>query len=211
MHEKYGRPEVRWDRWSPCGFLKRMDHGSIWTRSSNHISRTPSVFGATKRDTREGFVGFASEGIFYLDPNDSTWKTTPANLFEGKLPGSQGLYNSIRGSAGNNVFAAGDYGAVIHFNGRNWKCFTELISYPESRLLNGLCITNNRVFISGTSYGQRGILIVARGDDYGNNIITHSIPTIKKRHHENLLLRYLRHGSVYYLFDPPAEMIVTSS
>ncbi len=148
-----------WVGWSESVRLRK--HEGIWKNMDTFIkpyqSHTFSVWCDEKGYEGKGFVGFAGNGVFYHDYQDSTWKTLPLGILEGRIIGT-GIYNSIRGSARNNVFASGHFGTTVHFNGRSWKFIPELCVYPNNRLITSVAVTKNRVFLVGFEY-EKGIII----------------------------------------------------
>ncbi len=148
-----------WVGWRESVRFRKKD--GIWENMDSLIaprqSHTFSVWCDERGYDRKGFIGFAGNGVLYHDYRDSTWKTLPWNILEGKIPGT-GVYSSIRGSSQNNVFASGDFGVTIHFNGRSWKFIPELCVYPRSRLIISVSVTKNRVFLVGFE-DDKGIII----------------------------------------------------
>ena len=103
-----------------------------------------------------GFVVCAGYGVTYFD--STKWNTLPPGILEGILHGV-GWYNAVRGTARNNVFAAGEWNVVVHFNGRRWKCMTELITYPSASIIDGVAVTKNKVFLVGGQANGKGFII----------------------------------------------------
>lgn len=90
-------------------------------------------------------------GGIFVSRDGTTWQevTTVPLIFT----------NSIRGNAGNDIFVAGDFGIVAHFNGISWHV------YPELALSNGvyysMAFQGNQVIAVGNINGTQAI--VARG------------------------------------------------
>ena len=67
--------------------------------------------------------------------------------------------NRIRGNAINDIFIAGDFGFVTHFNGLSWTNYANL--YDSNTAYYSLSIYGNNVLIVGWSNGK-GIITVGR-------------------------------------------------
>ncbi len=133
--------------------------GTTWANMDSLISpiqeSTRGVWLDARGSLPGGFIGFAGYGVVYCD---TKWKLMPDGITEGLLPGS-GVYQAIRGNARNDVFAAGHYGAFIHYNGRTWHCFTELIRYPSDRLFMSISVTKNMVVAVGDE-NDNGLAVI---------------------------------------------------
>ncbi len=72
---------------------------------------------------------------------DQRWLNGPRDITS--------LYvETIRGNAANDVFAAGDFGELLHFNGRTWKSYRDQTSLP-SGLFRALALHGHQVFAVG--------------------------------------------------------------
>ncbi len=133
--------------------------GTRWVNMDSLISpiqeSTRGVWLDARGSLPGGFIGFAGYGVVYCD---TTWKLLPDGITGGLLPGS-GVYQAIRGNARNDIFAAGHYGAFIHYNGRTWHCFTELIRYPSDRLFMSISVTKNMVVAVGDE-NDKGFAVI---------------------------------------------------
>jgi hypothetical protein len=68
-------------------------------------------------------------------------------------------FNDIGGFAEDDIYACGGDGDVMHFNGREWR---QLYCPTNEELLSICCAPDGKVYIGG----QRGSLIVGRGDQW---------------------------------------------
>jgi hypothetical protein len=66
--------------------------------------------------------------------------------------------NCIRGTAENNIFVAGDYGLVAHFNGVTWKVYSEL-AVADS--YESVAVKDNLVIAVGYS-GTQAVIAVGK-------------------------------------------------
>ncbi len=105
-----------------------------------------------------GFLVFAGDGIRYYD---STWKKPPDELTGGRLGFGSLYFNAVRGTSRKNVFAVGEFGIVLHFNGRTWHMYDELFCYPKVFILKSVSITTNKVFIVGVD-NSRGFVLIGK-------------------------------------------------
>ncbi len=106
-----------------------------------------------------GFVILAGRGIWY---RDTTWKRPPKDVTGGNLGLGDLYFNTVRGRGRNDVFAAGHFDIVTHFNGRTWKHYTELFKYPGGGILTSIAIIRNDVFICGAYPDGKGRIIHGR-------------------------------------------------
>jgi hypothetical protein len=75
------------------------------------------------------------------------------------IPVQESAIYKIRGDGANNLFTVGAFGEVIHFNGVNWDKQDELYIYPNSRLLRGVWVKGNKVFVVGQIANNGAIII----------------------------------------------------
>jgi hypothetical protein len=64
----------------------------------------------------------------------------------------------IRGSSYKNVFMAGDYSLLTHWNGKSWHLYQEFSPGSNSDILNGVWTEGNIVFVVGRSPTAKGIV-----------------------------------------------------
>jgi hypothetical protein len=65
-----------------------------------------------------------------------------------------GVLNNIRGEKANNIFAVGDFGTLVHFNGSSWKHYIELQDFSTSRRLSSVAVRNSLMVAVGVSYNR---------------------------------------------------------
>jgi hypothetical protein len=67
----------------------------------------------------------------------------------------------VRGTAFNNIWWAGDFSFLMHFNGKSWKQFRGID--PPSSIYSGLAVGEEYLFASGVAFPSggwpRGIVI----------------------------------------------------
>ncbi|MBZ0180278.1 MAG: hypothetical protein K8F36_13375, partial [Melioribacteraceae bacterium] len=63
----------------------------------------------------------------------------------------------IRGSSSNNVFAVGHLGGIAHFNGFDWKSFSELENRDVS--FYSVFVTESKIFAVGQKISKTKIII----------------------------------------------------
>ncbi len=67
----------------------------------------------------------------------------------------------VRGSSWNNVFVAGVFGLVMHYNGSTWKDYPDLAF--ENGELNGLAVTDNLIVATG-QIENKGIIVFGKNN-----------------------------------------------
>jgi hypothetical protein len=72
----------------------------------------------------------------------------------------QHSYSKIRGSASNNIVVIGSYGSILHYNGATWKDISPGVRYDL--ILNGVYVTENKIFCVGEDASYAKILIGTR-------------------------------------------------
>ena len=111
-------------------------------------------------------IGGRFRGVYATASNDIYIAGVGIHYYDGKelseipWPENVGLYNleSVRGNGSNDIFFAGSYGSILHYNGINWHYYKEL--------------TNRGHF---KAIAVSGELIVAVGTDGPNAVICHGI------------------------------------
>ncbi len=110
----------------------------------------------------------------YADTKHSLWVTTSSGEYycpsntkgEGKLSWAPdylaGFTRAVRGDAPNNVFLAGDYTTLVHFNGYSWHHYRELMRLWDntSAIFYGIAVKGANVFAVGE---MNGYAVVYRG------------------------------------------------
>ncbi len=74
------------------------------------------------------------------------------------VPNTQYTMHGVEGSGANNIFVAGSFGVVLHWNGDSWKLYDELLAQGGGRLLERIWTNGQNVFIVGSTQTQ-GIAI----------------------------------------------------
>ncbi len=66
----------------------------------------------------------------------------------------------IRGESYKNIFFVGDFGLVVHWNGKSWYRYDQFYTYAEGNgdNLYGVWAKNNSVFVVGRSQTAQGIV-----------------------------------------------------
>ncbi len=85
------------------------------------------------------------------------------NLHDGwhfvPIPDDNTHITKIRGNKNYNIFLVGHYGLVVHYNGRNWRMYDELLEKPGGPILSDVMVFDNTVFIVGVEFGSlKGIV-----------------------------------------------------
>jgi hypothetical protein len=106
--------------------ISKMLHydGKIWKEVNignypNH-ENFMSIWGINNKD-------IWAIGDYFYHYNDSGW-------IEKKVIKDPSLPFKMRGSNWNNIFCVGTYGLVMHYNGLDWKEYSELINYKNAGL-----------------------------------------------------------------------------
>lgn len=160
---------IHWDgiQWEKVdvGITKRIT--AIWGTSKDDIYVVPisELTGITsalyKYNDSMWEKVYNSIGIF----STTLWKTPGGKLLIGgtalleyngsslqeiQIPGRTRGIVKIRGSNVNNIFTAGDFGEITHFNGLNWKDI-DIFEVPDGRyrVLYSVWCTENKVFVVG--------------------------------------------------------------
>ncbi len=75
------------------------------------------------------------------------------------IPGKTSSVEKIRGSGSNNIFTAGHFGEIFHYNGISWKKIEINNSVLEDFVLTGISVTKKEVFFVGYNPSIGGIFI----------------------------------------------------
>ncbi len=87
--------------------------------------------------------------------SDSAWIVYPHGVVTSF--GSWG----VRGTGVNNVFVAGSFGEIVHFNGVNWHRYFGGVSLPGGAL-GPMAVTDRLVMVVGHIGASRGIVFIGR-------------------------------------------------
>ncbi len=94
-------------------------------------------------------------GVFSYSFSDSRWQWVYKVVSPGFPPPELGFPFEIRGTAANNLIAAGYHNSLVHFNGSTWKQFTEPLrefAWPRS-----LAVSPGGVISVGQLSGADGL------------------------------------------------------
>lgn len=121
-------------------------NGSVWVNISNNIG----IFATTLWKTEPGKLLIG--GTALLEYNGSTFQQV-------YIPGRSRGVIKIRGNNLNNIFSAGDFGEITHYNGLSWKDINEF-EVPDGRyrVLRSVWCSEHKVFIVGVDE-NRAIII----------------------------------------------------
>jgi hypothetical protein len=73
-----------------------------------------------------------------------------------------GFIQSIRGRGNNDVFAVGDYGTIIHYNGKSWAMLTQS-SRINQMDFSKVAVSSNYVFVSGIDHTtNQAVILIGR-------------------------------------------------
>ena len=75
------------------------------------------------------------------------------------LPGRSSAIHKIRGSGNNNIFTAGSFGEIFHYDGITWQKMEINNTFLEQCVLTGCYVTENEVFFIGYNPGI-GVIFV---------------------------------------------------
>ncbi len=122
--------------------------------SNNNMWSVASVWCDDGGFSGNGLFAFAGRGIQYKNP---VWQVAPTSLTGGNLGLGDLFFSSIRGSKSNNILSAGDFGIVLHYNGKSWIMYQKLFRFPSNRIFASLSVKDQYVFIVGVEDG-RGLI-----------------------------------------------------
>jgi hypothetical protein len=112
-----------------------------------------SVLDTTKeeRDYLESIWGTSSDNLYFSSGSGFF----QVNIYDGwtssVIPDDHTAINKLRGSSKYNIFIAGHFGLLLHYNGNSWYRYDEIFSkrYPYGPILSGIMVFENSVFIVG--------------------------------------------------------------
>ena len=99
------------------------------------------------------------------------WVAIHGNILEKDTSEIRSSFNSIDGTAPNNIYAVGRNGVIFHFDGRDW---TEIDSPTNVHLQRVVCTSDDQVYICG----YNGIFLRGRQGDwdvYANNDVKENL------------------------------------
>ncbi len=121
-------------------------NGIGWKLISDQIPFGLWMFRSIWIDKSGKGVIVGNKGFFYDGKN---WNLIPDNRFV--------RLQRVRGSGMNNIFAGGQYGNLLHYNGIHWDKFEELEDLNNFCTMQGIAVFENSVIIGG--YNFNGVLI----------------------------------------------------
>lgn len=69
-----------------------------------------------------------------------------------------GFIESIRGRGNNNIFAAGAYGTILHYNGRSWK-MVAIPTFDNPIMFRAITLSGNYVYVAGKDINTNEAII----------------------------------------------------
>jgi hypothetical protein len=69
-----------------------------------------------------------------------------------------GFIESIRGRGNNNIFAAGAYGTILHYNGRSWK-MVAIPTFDNPIMFRAITLSENYVYVAGKNVNTNEAII----------------------------------------------------
>ncbi|HED08009.1 MAG TPA: glucosyl transferase [Ignavibacteria bacterium] len=97
----------------------------------------------------------AGDGIYYKHLlSDNNWDSSLESI-------TKYYTGAIRGISRNDIFLAGSYGEVLHFNGKAWRSYRGNALPDEANLMKGISYKGDIVSIVGLD-GRRGIIYMGK-------------------------------------------------
>jgi hypothetical protein len=118
--------------------------GTSWNHLPTDQNRKVGVWG-----TPPDNLYFVGDGVYHYDGENYHLIDWPAGI-------PHIFSRAVRGNMPNNIFVAGDFGMVLHFNGSSWKGYTELLNLSGTAL-KSVSIIDNSVFVVGST-DYKGII-----------------------------------------------------
>jgi hypothetical protein len=129
------------------GVLLTRENG-VWRKLHERGFRADSLSGLVSA------LWAKSEDRFYISEysgKDGSW----VKLL---IPNDNTYIERIRGQGEVDIFYAGDFGLLIHWNGSSWYRYPEFYKKPEGDVLYGIHLQGDKVFVVGQTTGFRGIV-----------------------------------------------------
>ncbi|NCS89503.1 MAG: hypothetical protein GW789_12300, partial [Ignavibacteria bacterium] len=93
------------------------------------------------------------DGMYYKKSlQDTVWQSIQKGI-------TTNYVEAIRGNTWNDIFAVGDFGTVLHYNGSTWYNFTQQLNIPNC-VFHSVSIKDNLMVAVGTLGGDRTIAVV---------------------------------------------------
>jgi hypothetical protein len=147
-----------WDKDSTDGFFHHLFKGTVTNmkrefENGERLGITTALWASRKR-----LFAYCSPYLYIHSLHEpQRWDTLHLRR---PFPGTViGLPVCAAGRADNDVFIAGHYASVIHYNGRSLHFYNEIQSYFGSGVLYDIAVTSGKVFIVG-SRNNRAILAI---------------------------------------------------
>jgi hypothetical protein len=99
----------------------------------------------------------ASSAGLYLAPGSTRGEAQRTSFVSGYFPG---FPNGVGGDRGNNVFVAGEYGMIAHFNGMTWH---QELGLAGDRAWLSVAVRDGAVAAVGYTYSALARAVVAIG------------------------------------------------
>ncbi len=143
-------------RGEPLGTVLHYSNG-VWRNWSNHVAIPLYSTYAVWCDE----IGMQPGGTVVMVGNnivqyDTTWENVTRPLVD-FMP-RQRFFRCVHGSGRNNIWAAGDYGSVAHFNGNTWVRYPEIAGGPGLWYYSVWAL-EKRVFLVG-QIGTQAIIVM---------------------------------------------------
>jgi len=121
--------------------------GNTWTSLLDTVNYPERSIGTVWGSGPENvyFEGSYAEIGLYQGNITEGWNFVP-------IPDDNNAIRKVRGNSGNNIFAVGVYGIVVHYNGINWQMYPELLKEPGGPTFWDAMVFDNNVFIVGSEY-----------------------------------------------------------
>jgi hypothetical protein len=136
--------------------------GGLWR---NWIDHPATLLNSTRAVWCDS-IGMRPGGTVIMVGNqivqyDTTWINVTGPLVD-FMP-RQRFFRCVHGTGRNNIWAAGDYGSVAHFNGNTWVRYPELAAGPELHF-SSVWVLDKHVFLVGQRGYQAIIVMGTRVD-----------------------------------------------
>ena len=95
--------------------------------------------------TNDTLYACCGNGIYVQSVRDTShWRVIEWNTIAEHF----GQIKAMRGAGDNNIFAAGYFGTIMHYNGKSWKMLTEF-DKTNNTVFFAASVTKNHVYIAG--------------------------------------------------------------
>lgn len=122
-----------------------------------------SVLDTTKedRDYLESIWGTSSNNLYFSSVSGFYQGSVNSGWTPSVIPDDHTAINKLRGSSEYNIFIAGHFGLLLHYNGNTWYRYDEIFSksYPYGPILSGIMAFENFVFVVGLDVNNAKAII----------------------------------------------------